>query len=190
LGLVLLNSDRYLASVRAALDPSDFSLDTHIKIYRRIVGLADQGKRVERMVLAEELMQRGELEGIGGLSYLVSLDDGMPEFPNADEYIRIVKQKSDLRRLALTGNVLVNSALQETADPAIIAAGVRQDLDAMRPATDEAEPDAPEGNIEFPEIAWRGLFAKYRDVMQGTTEACDAAHFATLWASVAAIMGR
>jgi hypothetical protein len=49
-----------------------------------------------------------------------------------------------------------------------------------------AEPGLP----AFPEIAWRGVFADYRAAMEGTTEASDAAHFATFWAAVAAILGR
>jgi hypothetical protein len=43
---------------------------------------------------------------------------------------------------------------------------------------------------EFPEIAWRGIFDDWRAAMNGTTEACDAAHFATFWAAVAVILGR
>jgi hypothetical protein len=63
----------------------------------------------------------------------------------------------------------------------------------------EAVPEEPEKTEaadassvlpEFPEIAWRGLFADYREAMNGTTEACDAAHFATFWAAVAVILGR
>ena len=42
----------------------------------------------------------------------------------------------------------------------------------------------------FPEVAWRGLFQNYRAAMDGTTEACDAAHFATFWAAVAALLER
>ena len=37
---------------------------------------------------------------------------------------------------------------------------------------------------EFPDIAWRGIFAEYRAAMDGTTEASDVAHFATLWAAL------
>jgi hypothetical protein len=42
----------------------------------------------------------------------------------------------------------------------------------------------------FPEIAWRGVFADYRDAMCGTTEASDVAHFASLWATCAVTQGR
>ena len=51
---------------------------------------------------------------------------------------------------------------------------------------EEPQPPAP----PFPEAAWRGIFAEYRAAMEGTTEACDAAHFATLWAALAVALGR
>ena len=42
----------------------------------------------------------------------------------------------------------------------------------------------------FPAIAWRGIFNVYRRAMEGTTEASDVAHFATVWAAAAATLGR
>jgi len=57
------------------------------------------------------------------------------------------------------------------------------------------EPDPPEADIqelnpEFPVHAFRGVFADYREAMVGTTEASDVAHFASLWVSLAATLGR
>ena len=42
----------------------------------------------------------------------------------------------------------------------------------------------------FPEAAWRGPFADYRRAMEGTSEAPDSAHFASLWAVAAAQLRR
>ena len=58
------------------------------------------------------------------------------------------------------------------------------------PSVATEEEEKQETLPAFPEIAWRGIFANYRAAMAGTTEACDAAHFATLWAAIAAILGR
>jgi hypothetical protein len=59
---------------------------------------------------------------------------------------------------------------------------------------DDAGEETPDpeslGLPAFPETAWRGPFQDYRAAMEGTTEACDAAHFATLWTATAAILGR
>jgi hypothetical protein len=71
------------------------------------------------------------------------------------------------------------------------ASSCRQDLEAMQSAKGGSEEQlGPEDVPEFPEIAWRGLFADYRAAMQGTTEASDVAHFCTFWATAAAIQGR
>ena len=43
---------------------------------------------------------------------------------------------------------------------------------------------------EFPEAAWRGIFADYRDAVKATTEASDVYHFGALWAAVAVLLGR
>jgi hypothetical protein len=42
----------------------------------------------------------------------------------------------------------------------------------------------------FPEIAWRGPFADYRNAMIGTSECSDTVHFVTFWAAMAARLGR
>jgi hypothetical protein len=52
------------------------------------------------------------------------------------------------------------------------------------------ETEIGEGLPDFPESAWRGVFADYREAMAGTTEASDVAHFATLWAGAAVSLGR
>lgn len=52
------------------------------------------------------------------------------------------------------------------------------------------EPGASTELPAFPEIAWRGIFAEYRNAMAGTTEACDVAHFASLWSTCSVTLGR
>lgn len=54
----------------------------------------------------------------------------------------------------------------------------------------DAEPPESLAFPAFPEIAWRGLFADYRTATDGTTEACDVVHFATLWSVVGVVLGR
>lgn len=52
--------------------------------------------------------------------------------------------------------------------------------------TGRTEPEIP----RFPEAAWRGVFADYREAMVDATEASDVFHFGTLWARVATALGR
>src|SRR6202451_2427971 len=98
LGSILLNDSVYL-QVAGALEPDDFSLEKHRRIYSRMKDLYDRGARIDRVTLADELMKQGQLESVDGLSYLISLDEGLPELANLEGYIRIVKDKSILRKL-------------------------------------------------------------------------------------------
>src|ERR1700733_1243572 len=77
LGAVLLD-DRVFVSVAAVLTPQDFSLEKHRRIFRRMVELQARGERIDRVMVANELLRYHELESCDGLSYLVSLDDGLP----------------------------------------------------------------------------------------------------------------
>ncbi len=58
------------------------------------------------------------------------------------------------------------------------------------PAGETVSETPPEVIPTFPEIAWRGIFAQYRDATDGTTEASDVAHFTTLLAAAAVNLGR
>src|SRR5579862_8321910 len=95
LGSVLLNQDVYF-QVAGVVEPEDFSLEKHRRIFARMKELYDRGERIDRVTLANELMKRGQIESVDGFSYLVSLDEGLPALNNLDSYIRIVKDKATL----------------------------------------------------------------------------------------------
>ena len=62
-------------------------------------------RRSTAITLANELLRYNELESVDGLSYLVSLDDGLPKIPNLDGYVQIIRDKAvpapdDRRRAA------------------------------------------------------------------------------------------
>ena len=44
--------------------------------------LRARSETINRVTLANELMRLNELNNVGGLGYLVSLDDGMPQIPS------------------------------------------------------------------------------------------------------------
>src|ERR1700728_1084307 len=127
LGAVLLD-DRVFVSVAAVLTPQDFSLEKHRRIFRRMVELQARGERIDRVMVANELLRYHELESCDGLSYLVSLDDGLPNILNLDAYIRIVKDKAMLRQLAFASQYLMNRCLMGEDEPDEILAGAEETL--------------------------------------------------------------
>ena len=95
LGSIMLNDTVYL-QVAGAVEPEDFSVEKHRRIFARMTDLYDRGEKIDRITLTNELMKHGQLESVDGMSYLLSLDEGLPEIvEDLESYIRIVRDKSD-----------------------------------------------------------------------------------------------
>jgi replicative DNA helicase len=127
LGSIMLD-DKLFIQAAGMLDAGDFSLEKHRRIFSRMGELQDRGESIDRVTLANELMKFNELESVGGLSYLVSLDDGLPHIVNIDSYIRIVKDKSTLRRIIAAAQQTMNRCLLGEEEAAEILAGAEETL--------------------------------------------------------------
>ena len=127
LGSILLN-DSLFVQAAGSLEAEDFSLEKHRRIFKRMGDLHERDERIDRITVANELMKFSELEACDGLSYLVSLDDGLPQMPNVDAYIRIVKDKSVLRRIIITSQHMINRCLLDSEKPEEILAGAEETL--------------------------------------------------------------
>ena len=127
LGSVLLNDSLYIQAA-GELQPDDFSLEKHRRIFSRMGELHERGERIDRVTIANELMRFNELESCDGLSYLVSLDDGLPQNLNIDAYVRIVKDKAVLRRIIFASQHLMNRCLIGDEEPDEILAGAEETL--------------------------------------------------------------
>jgi replicative DNA helicase len=127
LGSILLDDSLYVQAA-GTLEADDFSLEKHRRIFRRMGELQERGERIDRITVANELMKFNELEACDGLSYLVSLDDGLPQIPNLDSYIRIVKDKAILRRIIFASQHMMNRCLMGEEQPDEILAGAEETL--------------------------------------------------------------
>jgi len=112
LGGILIDNSLYDQAAEH-LTPDDFSLDAHRRIYSRMRDLLESGRPVDMITLVEELDRRKEVEAIGGVAYLSSLIDGVPERPSVEHYVRIVRDKALLRGLI---NVATNAIAHATDD--------------------------------------------------------------------------
>jgi replicative DNA helicase len=125
LGAILLDNAAH-AEAAERLESEDFSLDSHRRIFLRMSELMDAQRAVDIVTLANELARFKEIESIGGVAYLASLTEGLPRRPVIEEYIRIVKDKSLLRRLML----ICSSAIARAADQSESAIGVLDETEA------------------------------------------------------------
>src|SRR6202142_1491259 len=119
LGAILLDNAAH-SEAAEKLDSSDFSLDSHQRIFLRMSDLMNAQRAVDIVTLANELARYKEIETVGGVAYLASLTEGLPLRPVIEEYIRIVKDKSLLRKLMM----ICSAAIARAADQSEDAIGV------------------------------------------------------------------
>ena len=110
LGAVMSEDSSFL-QVAGTITADDFSLEKHKRIFLRMSDLHERGDKIDRVTLANELMKHGQLQSVDGLSYLVSLDDGLPQIQNLEGYVNIVKEKSLLRRIINVSQDTINRCL-------------------------------------------------------------------------------
>jgi replicative DNA helicase len=80
LGAILLDSRVYKQA--AELQIVDFSLDSHRRIFARMVDLDASGRPLDIVTLIEELESHNELVAVGGEGYIAGLVDGVPDRPS------------------------------------------------------------------------------------------------------------
>src|SRR5436305_4403384 len=114
LGAILLDNFAYNQAAES-LQAEDFSLDSHRRIYLRIMELAESGRPIDFVTLTEQLGQHKEIEAVGGVVYVTSLTDGLPRVKNIEQYVKIVKDKALLRGLIHAATSAIQQAYEQEA---------------------------------------------------------------------------
>ena len=115
LGSIILENDLY-EEAAARLTPDDFSLDANRRIFSRMRDPRESSRPVDMITLVDELDRHNEIESIGGVAYLSSLIDGVPERPSIQHYVDIVKGKALLRGLINVSQNTIAEALNHEDD--------------------------------------------------------------------------
>jgi replicative DNA helicase len=115
LGAILLDNTAH-SEAAEKIDGDDFSLDSHRRIFIRMSELMNSQRAVDLVTLANELARNKEIESVGGVAYLASLTEGLPRRPVIEEYIRIVKDKSLLRKLMAICSMAIARAQDQSED--------------------------------------------------------------------------
>src|SRR6201993_3476649 len=113
LGAILLDNLAYNQAAEH-LRPEDFSLDSHRRIYSRMIDLAESSRPIDIITLIEELDRNKELQAIGDTAYVSSLLDGVPDRPSIEHYVKIVRDKALLRALIHAANAAIARATEQS----------------------------------------------------------------------------
>jgi replicative DNA helicase len=119
LGSILVHDDAFNLAVQV-ISARDFYRDAHRRIFERMIALNERNQVIDFVTLTEELGRAGELEEVGGPSYISTLADGVPRATNVEYYARIVKEKASLRNLIYAANRILTNAYEADQEPDLI----------------------------------------------------------------------
>jgi replicative DNA helicase len=137
----VMRDEMALHNARPVLEPEDFSTEPHRRIWRRACEIYDAGGKVEEIAVFTALRNNGEAESCGNLSYLISLNDGLPLLPDIGWFVGEVKDKSILRKVIFASQHVMNSCLDGSRTP-------QQVLEACSQTFAQLSPQAPGGGLQ------------------------------------------
>mgnify|MGYP003372377673 CR=1 FL=1 len=127
LGSMITDKDAVMAAVET-LKENDFYRDDNKTIYQAAINLYSKSEPIDIITLKDELESMDKFEQIGGFEYLASLPDKVPTTANVQKYIKIVEEKSILRKLIKTSNEIEELAYNPTEEVEDIMDGAEKKI--------------------------------------------------------------
>jgi len=115
LGSMLIEEEA-IAKAIEIIDESAFYKEAHRIIYRAIVELFSKNSAADIVTLMEELKKKGQLDEVGGPSYITSLTSSIPTAANIEHYAKIVKEKGIVRHLINNATEIVHDCYESTSN--------------------------------------------------------------------------
>ncbi|MBD3273595.1 replicative DNA helicase [Candidatus Dependentiae bacterium] len=112
LAAILLNKNN-LTLVSDILKPTDFYGRAHQIIYKTMLEVAQTDLQVDLLVLQDELEKKKLLDSVGGLAYLLELQEDIPSIGMITQHAKIVKDKAILRELIYSASDIITSCYDQ-----------------------------------------------------------------------------
>jgi replicative DNA helicase len=106
----------------------DFFKPANGAIFEAMVQLYDKHAALDIVQLNQLLVDRGALEAVGGIGYLVELAQAVPSAANAAHYARLVREKSMIRQLIETAGEILHDAYTSAEDARAILENAEQQI--------------------------------------------------------------
>ena len=98
LGAIMLKPEA-MHDIAVTVYPESFYADKHTEIYRAILEQFTKGEPIDLLSISNRLKKNGQLERVGGATYLTELIETVPAAGNALYYAGLVHNKATLRGL-------------------------------------------------------------------------------------------
>jgi replicative DNA helicase len=157
LGSLLLDKDAII-KVADLLSAEDFYVDKHRRVYEAMLELYRRNEPIDLLSLGNRLIEKNELESIGGRAELIGLTNVVPTASHVVHYGEIIQKKATLRRM-----------LQAASDITALGYEQAEDVEAL---LDEAESKLFNVSQKF----LKRSFTPIRDVLSDAFERIDELH--------------
>src|SRR5664279_4593839 len=97
LGSILIDRDAII-EVADFLHPEDFYRQAHGRVFAAMLELFEHREPIDVVTVAEALERSGELETIGGASYLSTLGNDTPTAVHVAQYLSLIHISEPTRR--------------------------------------------------------------------------------------------
>jgi len=129
---MLTDKDAVMAAMEI-LKIDDFYRDDNKAVFEAMMNLYSKSEPIDIITVKSELVSSGKFDKIGGLEYLAMLPEKVPTTTNVDKYIKIVEEKSMLRKLIKTANDIISVGYDETEEiDTIMGAAEKKIFDVMQ----------------------------------------------------------
>ena len=115
IGAMLVDKDAITTAVEF-LKPEDFYREDNKEIFATMLELYGLDKQIDSITLKEQLKLRGTFEKVGASSYISTLIDNVPVIANVESYVKIVEEKSIIRKLIKAANDILKMGYSQTEE--------------------------------------------------------------------------
>jgi len=105
-----------ISRVVEVLKFDDFYRDSHKVIFGAIYELYQKDTPIDMITLLEHLRSAEKLEASGGITYISEISNSIPSTANLSSYIKIVEDKSTLRKLIRSSTEIIENCYNKQDD--------------------------------------------------------------------------
>ena len=127
LGAMLQDSTAVLRAAEQ-LVPEDFYHPEHKEIFTVLADMNRRQTAIDLVTVQTELANKGSLDGVGGIKYLMKIIRDVPTAANVQEYIRIVREKSTLRKLIKASQDIMKDCYGQNRELQDVLAGAEKSI--------------------------------------------------------------
>jgi replicative DNA helicase len=122
--------------------PANLFTGVEVRIFEAMLGLASKGRRLDELLLEEELGSRGHLAAVGWRAGIMSLQSVVGDLSSQESWVAQLREEADRRAMKALAEDLLRRAEDRTTAPVHSALAVREGLEGIGVAAQEENPTA------------------------------------------------